>query len=324
MVPSSRVIFAGPKACSLGDTMTVVVDLGFDLGIFGADAQKFKEVASRYDGEVDVEVVENKVKFKHKRSRIELPIITDVVIKSFDLPHKSFSFNTKELMEVLQFASQASEKSEMYSYAGVVRLLSSSGCLTAAATDGKRVVIASGSVLSDFPSLLVPAAVINALKGIQTPAIAISEDQANLYFQFGDVLLVARRLAKQFPNFLEAVPKTLKFKFSVKSLEMRQALGDVKPVLDPDTQRLCLTTSENSVMLSVDGSFGKAETSCPAIQLDSDLFDDSLSYKLVINHSFLADFFNACDGDVIIGVNSETAPLFLESKNRQAVIMVQN
>ena len=101
---------------------------------------------------------------------------------------------------------------------------------------------------------------------------------------------------------------------------MKQCLGDVKAVVDLESQRLSLTVGGESCTLSVDGGLGKAETSCPATSIESDLFDESLDYKLIVNHSFLADFFDACDGDVIIGVTGESLPLYLESKTGRKLI----
>ena len=320
---SAKVIFAGNRAYAIGDTITIVLGLCFDLGTFAVDAQKFKEVTGRFDGEVDVEVG-NLLKLKHKRSKIELPIEKDVFVpKIAGLAGAGQLFNTKGLMEMLSFVQQASERKDLYSYAGVVSVMSRSGHLTAVATDGKRVAIVSGVPCSEFIPVQLPTATISALKSLPGPSVSISEDQANLYFQSGDVLIIARRLAQPFPNWESIIPKTFNLKISVKGADMKQCLGDVKAVVDLESQRLSLTVGGESCTLSVDGGLGKAETSCPATSIESDLFDESLDYKLIVNHSFLADFFDACDGDVIIGVTGESLPLYLESNNKKLIMLTQ-
>ena len=321
-VQSPRILFAGPKAYAVGETITMIAGLGFDLGRFAVDAQKFKEVVSRSDSDVDLELTDSKLRIKHKRSRIELPIITDVVIHKTTPPTFTNSFNTKDLMAMLQFVSQASEKSDQFSYAGVISVLSSSGRLTAAATDGKRVCIASGAPTTLGTGFLIPTPVLSVLKALSAPTIAISEDSSSIYFQSEDVLVVARRLAKAFPSIEKVVPATFNLKISVKAADMKSALGDVKPVIE-ESQRLCLTVSKDSVMLDTNGESGSGASACPAIQIDPDPFDEGLDYKLTVNHGFLADFFNACDGDVIIGVNNESSPLYLESNGKQLVMLTQ-
>ena len=323
---SAKVIFAGNRAYAIGDTITIVLGLCFDLGTFAVDAQKFKEVVGRFDGEVDVEVG-NLLKLKHKRSKIELPVEKDVFVpKIAGLAGAGQLFNTKGLMDMLSFVQQASERKDMYSYAGVVSVMSRSGHLTAVATDGKRVAIASGSPCSEFIPLLVPVpvlAVLKALAPLSASGIAISEDQANIYFQCGEALVVARRLAQPFPNWESIIPKTFNLKISVKGADMKQCLGDVKAVIDPETQRLNVTIGSEHCELAVDGGAGSARTYCPVTPAESDLFDEVLDYKLVLNHSFLADFFDACEGDVLIGVTGESLPLYLESNNKKLIMLTQ-
>jgi DNA polymerase-3 subunit beta len=319
---SAKVIFAGNRAYAIGDTITIVLGLCFDLGTFAVDAQKFKEVTGRFDGEVDVEVG-NLLKLKHKRSKIELPIEKDVFVPKIAGLDGGQTFNTKDLMGMLLFVQQAAERSDQFSYAGVVSLLSRSGQLTAVATDGKRVAIALGCPTTSFSPLLLPFPVLGILKSLaplSPSAMTILEGPGSIQFQLGDVLVVARQLARPFPNWESIIPKTFNLKISVKGADMKQALGDVKAVVDPESQRLSLTVGGESCTLSVDGGLGKAETSCPATSIESDLFDESLDYKLIVNHSFLADFFDACDGDVIIGVTGESSPLYLESKTGRKLI----
>jgi DNA polymerase III sliding clamp (beta) subunit (PCNA family) len=325
-VQSPKIIFAGQKAYAVGDTITICLNLPtdvFNCGHFAVDAQKFKEVTGRFDGDVAVEVTENLIKLKHKRSRIELPVEKDVVIPKIAGIEGGQTFNTKDLMAMLGFVSQVSVKSDQYSYAGVLSLMSRSGLLTAVATDGKRVAICTGCPSEASNTYLIDLGVLNALKTIVAQRMAISEDEGNVYFQSGDVLLASRKLARQFPNWESIIPTSFSLKIAVKGADMKQALGDVKPVIDPDSQKLSLTIGEEMCMLTVEGGLGKAETSCPATSIESDLFD--LDHKLTVNHSFLADFFDQCDGDVIIGVNSATQPLYLESNNgsRRLVCLTQ-
>ncbi len=324
---STKILFADNKAYAVGDTITICLNLHTDVFKcmpFAVDSQKFKEVTGRFDGEVDVEVTENLLKLKHKRSKIELPVVKDVVIPQIMEPSKGQTFITKDLMEMLGFVRQASKKSDQYSYAGVISLMSRSGLLTAVATDGKRVGIASGGASEAFNTILIDLGTLNALKSLLGASTSILEDPGNIYFQSGDVLMVARRLARPFPNWESIIPQTFNLKIAVKGAEMRECLKDVRPVVDPETQRLNLTIGQNVVIMETNCQ-GKAESSCPATPIESDIFAEFLDYKLVVNHSFLADFFDQCDGDVLIGVNSETLPLYLESNKgeRRLVCLTQ-
>jgi DNA polymerase III sliding clamp (beta) subunit (PCNA family) len=327
---STKILFADNKAYAVGDTITVVLNLGTNVlssSTFAVDAQKFKEVVNRFDGEVDVEVTENLFKLKHKRSKIELPVVKDPIIPNIAQLAGGQTLNTKDLTAMLQFVQQASEKSDQYSYAGVISLMSRSGQLTAVATDGKRVAIALGCPTTSFQPLLLPfpiLGILRALAPLSASATTILSDESNIQVRFGDVLVIARQLARPFPNWESIIPQTFNLKISVKAVDMKQCLGDVKATVDPETQRLNLTIRQNLLIMETN-SQGKAETSCLSTPIESDIFEEPLDYKLVVNHGFLADFFDACDGDVIIGVNSETLPLYLESNKgeRRLVCLTQ-
>lgn len=153
---------------------------------------------------------------------------------------------------------------------------------------------------------------------------SIFQDQSSIYFESNGVLIIARQLARNFPQIDNAIPKSFIIKVLVKSEDTKNALRLASPLTDKDNSVVNLTLTSDSCTITVQGKSGNAETSCPAEQIHPDpMFEQIPPYQCTVNHDYLADFFESVSGDVIMGISAEKAPLYLECGNKKLLAMVQ-
>jgi DNA polymerase III sliding clamp (beta) subunit (PCNA family) len=167
---------------------------------------------------------------------------------------------------------------------------------------------------------LIPVSLISVLKNFDSKNINISKDEQNLYFQSDDVCLVARRLAKSFPEYDKIVPKTFQFRVKFKVEELRGALRRLAPLLEPENQKICLTFTGESAIISLNNSMGSGEDVIGYEFLEPDPLFDDLNFVVTVNHSFMQDFTEAVSGELVFAANGENDPIVLESGNKKLLM----
>ena len=245
-------VFDSEAAYSSAPNLNLQVKFAWEgITPFGINAQKLSQLAGRLEGNIELHIDEKKLYIKAYKSKLTLPLIAEPRIPICTLPNKSITFPRQELLDALNFALQATQREQLINYSGSVQLSSS----YAAGSDGRRL---AAVLIQDGPvnPLLLPVAAVNALKALDGKTVQISDDQQNIYFQSDDSIIVARKLAKDFPAFEKLIPTSLKYQWKFKRDELLNALRGIAPLIE-NTFRL--TANCDSAILSVNGSSGSGE-----------------------------------------------------------------
>jgi DNA polymerase III sliding clamp (beta) subunit (PCNA family) len=320
-VASDLWVFAGSSAFSVGENITVRATCPA-IGTFAINAEKANQVFGRLDGNVDLtllnglgkeevnETLVSKLQIKNKRSKFTIPLVAAPQIPKIVVPDKDpIKIDVAGLMDMLKFSSSGSEKNASFNYTGSVQLSGSGQKVTSVGTNGRILMLTEVPSPAKFPTLLLPAQVIQTIKGFAGLKF-ISEDSTNLYFQYDDFVIIARRLAKEFPDWTKLIPETYAIKVTVKADEMRGSL-------------IRLTINNNEVTMSVMGSHGAAETVLPVAPFSDDPFEEPLGIKFILRMDYLSTYFDNVSGDVTIAAQSEGQPLFFECIEKKLLIASQ-
>jgi DNA polymerase III sliding clamp (beta) subunit (PCNA family) len=330
-IKTEHLTFAGSLAYAVSPNIIGSV-LCPEIGTFGVGAEKFGQVVSRLSGEIDVKLLNGlgieelnptliaKVLIKGKGHKLTLPILAAPQIPKIVLPLTAIAtLAMTDFLAMITYASSASDD-QIHAYTGSVLVSADGQIMRIAGSDGKRIAWVEGKATSQF-SFTMPVQVIQALKNLRGEVISVYQDSTSLYFRCGSVTIIARQLAKDFPNYNSIIPKDFTTIVSLPAAQMKEALRRVYPLVDNETGKCQLKIDSNRVTINVSGISGSAEDSIEAESIESDpLFDEM---EFVVNHAFLQDFFNEVSGNVLLKANDSGAPIYFECGAKKLLCMTQ-
>ena len=256
------------------------------------------------DAEVNIKFLENhwaSLTCGRSRTRIagmsresfpELPQIPEVIA---ELPVSLLS----SMIGRTSFAISSEES--RFTLNGALLLLRGDG-LIMVATDGHRLayVHGGGEALANgrnFRALVPKKAMTEILKlsaeAGQEAKTLIAADDNHLFFQFGDRLLITRKLTGNFPDYERVLPKDHAYTATLQRDEIRSAIERVSQFADERSRaiRVQFTGGEMKIFSSSVES-GESEETVPAEYEGPDL-------EIGFNAQYLLDFFRAISQDQV-------------------------
>jgi DNA polymerase-3 subunit beta len=178
---------------------------------------------------------------------------------------------------------------------GSLLLLKKDG-LSMVATDGHRLAMVEHSVdlpgmTSPFRALLPRKAMGEILKlGQESSAdatLAFSGDENHLFFQFGERLLLSRKLTGNFPDFERVLPKDHPHFVALDREELRKSIERVSQFSDERSRAVRMRVQEGELHIhSSLSETGESEESLPVEY-------DGAPVEIGFNASYLLDFLRA-------------------------------
>ncbi len=199
------------------------------------------------------------------------------VLPALDGP-AALTFTGAELGALIRqsaFAAADSKDTSRPALTGV--LVTVNGALTAAATDGYRLAVATRPAEQDLPSLIIPArslALADKLAGLsETVELRVAGNQLGLDFAGGKswqaARLVSQTIDAKFPDYNAIVPKTAGTTVTVDTAELTRALKMAALFAHDASDRVLVTVKPG---LFEDGAtLNIAATSQEAGNFDTDL-----------------------------------------------------
>jgi DNA polymerase III sliding clamp (beta) subunit (PCNA family) len=244
---------------------------------------------------------------------------------------KQYTLVLADLKQLLKAAVVVTQKGAA-EYANIVQL-QGGPVMVARATNNLRMVTFFGNVYEGEPfAQTVPVAAVSAIQELSGDTVLMGVTDATLDFieTSGDtkVHVSARLQDKQLPNFAAITPKAFTSSLKVDAATLREGLRRISPFIPADDQkRVDVSFPGDEIKLSA-VSGGTATDLVPLHEptalpeADEDPFAEpqARAEKLIVNHAYLSDFFDAADGVVTIGMNGGKNPVFLESTHMQALI----
>lgn len=178
---------------------------------------------------------------------------------------------------------------------GSLLLLKSSG-LAMVATDGHRLAlveapVALPTVTSPFRALLPRKAMGEILKLGQESdgdaTLQFSGDENHLFFQFGDRLLLSRKLTGNFPDFERVLPKDHPHTVILDREELRKSIERVSQFSDERSRAVRLRVEEGG--LQIHSSLSETGESEETLEADY----EGSPVEIGFNASYLLDFLRA-------------------------------
>lgn len=300
--------FNGLQAYTSVPNLDIVVDFKVDKP-FAVSADKFSQIIVRLDGECTMELTTAKLIIMAKRSKLSIPITDPKPVVQMCTTPETCTLECKMLFPALNYALQATQRGSFFNYSGAVALGN-----YAAGTDGKRMACAK---FDGGPSeqIILPVPAVEALKIFEKcPVISIGQNESNLYFHSDGTTLIARRLVKAFPDYEKLIPAKTTYNFTFDNNELKNALKSLKP-LAVENQRISLTITDDSAIISLDSEAGSGDVQIPASGGDT-----FLPYSCQLSYEYLADFVESVTGEIKLGSNTENGPFLLEAGKFKLII----
>jgi len=180
-------------------------------------------------------------------------------------------------------------------------LLLGSGGMTMVATDGHLLayvespMTANGGSLSDFRALIPKKAMGEIVKLAELSApeakLVFAGDDNHLFFQFGERLLITRKLTGNFPDYERVLPKDNTNIAKLKKEEIRSAIERVAQFADERSRAIRVQFGQGEVkVFSSSVETGESEESVPGEYAGPDL-------EIGFNAQYLLDFLRAIQQD---------------------------
>ncbi len=170
------------------------------------------------------------------------------------------------------------------------------------ATDGHRLAMVEHavdlpSVTSTFRALLPRKAMGEILKlGQESSAdakLSFSGDDNHLFFQFGERLLLSRKLTGNFPDFERVLPKDHPHSVALEREELRKSIERVSQFSDERSRAIRLRVQPGELHIhSSLSETGESEESLPAEY-------DGTAVEIGFNASYLLDFLRASNEEKV-------------------------
>jgi len=183
---------------------------------------------------------------------------------------------------------------------GSLLLLKSNG-LAMVATDGHRLAMVEHpvdlpSVTSPFRALLPRKAMGEILKlGQESNAdatLGFSGDDNHLFFQFGERLLLSRKLTGNFPDFERVLPKDHPHSVVLEREELRKSIERVSQFSDERSRAIRLRVAEGELHIHSSAESGESEDSLPAEY-------NGTPVEIGFNAGYLLDFLRASNEEKV-------------------------
>jgi DNA polymerase-3 subunit beta len=178
---------------------------------------------------------------------------------------------------------------------GSLLILKSTG-LAMVATDGHRLAMVENpvelpSVTSPFRALLPRKAMgeIQKLGQESNPdaTLQFSGDENHLFFQFGERLLLSRKLTGNFPDFERVLPKDHPYSVVLDREELRKSIERVSQFSDERSRAIRMRVGEGGLQIhSSLSETGESEETLPAEY-------EGTPVEIGFNASYLMDFLRA-------------------------------
>jgi DNA polymerase-3 subunit beta len=132
------------------------------------------------------------------------------------------------------------------------------------ATDGRRLALVEkdASGMPDFPGAIIPVKILTMITKYSgnEGQISISITDRFFFAEFGSYKFCSTLFEGQFPNYRKVIPETQNLSFTVKRIDILQAMKRVHPLVERQSERLYFKIAKGSLSVYVkDSDIGSGE-----------------------------------------------------------------
>jgi DNA polymerase-3 subunit beta len=239
------------------------------------------------DGQIEFEKIESKINIKTqvKRAKFQLKSTSSDKFPEFSASGSNvFELPVRDLKEMIQQTIFAISDDETRFFMNGVFFEKADNKFVMVATDGRRLACISKNApagVADFSGIIIPPKILNiVMKRSGDEGMAgISITDKTIFLQFGSYKLSSVLIEGQFPNYRRVIPENQTNQFSVKRLEMLDALRRVSLLVEQKSHRVYLgLLPGNASIYCEESDIGNAREEIPC-QYNGEELSIALNYR---------------------------------------------
>ena len=261
----------------------------------------FGILSSIPEGLLEFEYTDNKINIKTsaKKAMFQLKSMASEKYPEFSASAANFfEIPIKEFKEMIQETIFAVSDDETRYFMNGVLFEKTEEKFVMVATDGRRLAFISkpaASGIEDFSGIIIPPKILNIVlkRAGDEGMAAVSVTDKTIFIQFGSYKLSSVLIEGQFPNYRRVIPENQIHQFTVKRLEMLDALKRVSILVEQKSHRIYLGLSPGSIsVFCEENDIGTAREEIPCRYDGEDL-------TIALNYRYLEEPFKVIGGDEI-------------------------
>ena len=231
------------------------------------------------DGKITIKTMVKKARFQLKNTTSDkYPEFTVTESKFFEVPIRDF----KDMINETVFA--VSDDETRYFMNGVF-FEKIEDKLIMVATDGRRLAYIKKPApdIDDFAGIIIPPKILNIImkRAGDEGMISISVTDKIIFIKFGSYKLSSVLIDGQFPNYKRVIPENQENSFTVKRLEMLDALKRVSLLVEQKSHRVFLKLESGKVsVFCEENEIGNAHEEIPC-KYDGNEVSIALNYRYI-------------------------------------------
>jgi DNA polymerase-3 subunit beta len=242
------------------------------------------------EGELEFDQNEAKVVIKpvNKKIKFQLKSIASDKFPEFPAPVSDnfFDMPVKDFKEMIAQTVFAVSDDETRYFMNGVFCEKQEDKIIMVATDGRRLAYigkeADGNI-KDFAGVIIPPKILNIItkRAGDEGLISISITDKSVFIKFGSYNLSSVLIEGQFPNYRRVIPENQTNNFTIKRLEMLDALKRVSLLVEQKSRRVYLKVSPGVMAISSEESdIGDANEEIPC-GYDGEEISIALNYRYI-------------------------------------------
>ena len=241
------------------------------------------------EGDIEVEYSDGKINIKTsvKRARFQLRSMSSENYPEFTVSAKEFfEISISDLKEMIRETIFAISDDETRYFMNGVFFEKAEGNFVMVATDGRRLAYIckpANSEIEDFSGIIIPPKILNILmkRAGDEGMAGISVTDKTIFIQFGSYKLSSILIEGQFPNYRRVIPENQVNSFTVKRLEMLDALRRVSLLVEQKSHRIYIGLSSGiASVYCEENDIGNAREEIPC-KYDGEELSIALNYRYI-------------------------------------------
>jgi DNA polymerase-3 subunit beta len=222
------------------------------------------------------------------------------------------SMDANALLMMIQQTSYAASREETRYFLNGVHISLKEKQVKMAATDGKRLAVATASmddVITEEKQGIIPTKAVERLKEMLTSAsiVKICLDNNRIVFDMGDITLVSRLIEGEYPDYEKVIPSENGIRLTMETQRLLSIVKRIGTMANPKTPGL---------MMEIVGDVLKVKASTPEFgegYEETQIKKEGNDIAIGLNANFLMDILKATDRDeVVFSMSDPLKPILMK------------
>jgi DNA polymerase-3 subunit beta len=250
----------------------------------------------------------------------EFPLLIDE--KENDKKRDFVSMDANALLTMILQTSFAASREETRHFLNGVHISLKEKQVKMAATDGKRLAIATASLndtITEEKQGIIPIKAVERLKDmlISTAVVKICLDSSRAIFDTGDITLVSRLIEGEYPDYERIIPVENGIRLTMDTQRLLSIVKRVGTMANPKTPGLTMETTGD--VLKVKASTPEYGEGYEETQIKKEGDDISIG----LNAQYLMDILKATDKDeVVFSMSDPLKPILMKPVGNDGYVCV--